>query len=184
MKKLYGAAAVFFICAALVFQAPAEAAFFRTSAPEVEIDEEEETIFSPDGERFVLVTGSGIRPDITYEVYGEGGEKLAEFDGIRGMLEWIDPVRFVFTRIDDTREGEGGTFINVWRVSVIMYDTAIREEIVLKEATDTKNFWFDEVIEDGAAVTATEEYVKSEKDWTDEDKIKTREIRVEIPAAG
>ena len=147
----------------------------------------QDVIFSPDGagEKFVLVTGSGIRADMTFEVYSEGVEMLAEFDGVRGQLAWIDPVRFVFTRIDDIREA--GAVFNLsysLRFSVVMYDTAARETTVLKEATDTQNFWFPEVIENGSALTVTEDSVKSEQDWDDEEKIERREIRVEIPAAG
>ena len=150
----------------------------------------QDVVFSPDGGKFVLVTGGGMRPDVSFEVYGEGTEKLEEFDGIRGALAWIDPVRFVFTRLDDTRDiGDdyAGGFLSqmgALRVSVVMYDAAVGEAVVLKEATDTQNFWLGEVIEDGAAVTVSEDFVKSAKDWKDEDKIGTREIRVEIPAAG
>jgi hypothetical protein len=33
-------------------------------------------------------------------------EKIAEFSGLRGEAAWLDDgMRFVFTRIDDTREG-------------------------------------------------------------------------------
>jgi hypothetical protein len=37
---------------------------------------------------------------------------------------------------------------------------------------------------DGGTITVVEESVKAEEDWGDPDKIKTREINVEIPAAG
>jgi hypothetical protein len=146
-------------------------------------------VFSPDGGNFVLVTGSGMRPDMYFEVYGEGTEKLAEFSGIRGGIAWIDPVRFVMTSIDDTRElaEEGSSPFGAsyyLRVSVVMYDTAEKEATVLKEATDTQNFWLSEIIEDGSALTVTEESVKSEKDWGIEEKTEEREIRVEIPPAG
>jgi len=146
----------------------------------------QEVIFSPDGGRFVLSSGGDYRPEMSYEVYGEGTEKIFELDGVRGQLAWLDPVRFVATRIDDVRE-EGGDVYKLQtslRFSVVMYDTAMRETTVLKEATDTQNFWFPEVIEDGSAVTITEDFVKSVKDWDDEDKIERREIRVEIPPAG
>ena len=147
----------------------------------------QEVIFSPDGagEKFVLSSGSNYRPEMSYEVYGEGTEKIFEFDGVRGQLAWIDPVRFVATRIDDGREERGEVYnLQSLRFSVMMYDTARRETIVLKEATDTQNFWFPELIEDGSAVAVTEDSVKSAKDWDDEDKIERREIRVEIPPAG
>ena len=156
----------------------------------------QDVIFSPDGGNFVLVTGSDIRPDIFFEVFrnyaeptknAENTVKMAEFSGIRGQLTWVDPVRFVMTRIDDTREFEEGGY--GWRVSVVMYDLAIAagKTTVLKEATDTQNFWLEGVVEGGGVLgvlAVREESVKSEKDWGDEEKTENREIRVEIPAAG
>jgi hypothetical protein len=119
-------------------------------------------------------------------VYETAGlEKKAEIDGVKGAV-WIDPIRFVTTRIDDVREipesASGSVF--GYRVSVVMYDTAASETVVLKESTDTQNFWFDRVIEDGGALSVREEFVKSQDDWGDEEKTEEREIRVEIPAAG
>ena len=64
---------------------------------------------------------------------------------------------------------------------MVMHDAAASRTTVLKEATDTKNYWLSSV-RDGA-VTVWEDSVKSEKDWGDEDKIEGREITVEIPAA-
>jgi hypothetical protein len=112
-------------------------------------------------------------------------EKTAELAGVCGSFAWVDGVRFLFTRIDDIREG--GSFPGLGyglRVSAVMYDTAISEEIVLKKATDKQNFWTGKVSSDGTSVTVTEESVKSEKDWSNENKIKKREIKVKIPAAG
>ena len=150
----------------------------------------QDIFFSPDGKRFLLMEGSGIRPDVTYVLYEVAEvvtEKKAEISGIRENVQWIDPMRFVMTRIDDIREG--------WRVfnlaygvrlSVVLHDAAAAETIVLKGSTGTQNYWFSKVVKDGKAVTVTEEFVKSEKDWGDEDekKIERREIRVAIPAAG
>jgi hypothetical protein len=111
-------------------------------------------------------------------------EKKTEIPGIRGAV-WVDPVRFVLTRIDDTRDTEDGVYSAYsLRVSVVMYDAAASETTVLKEATDTKNFWFDEVTNDGGALRIRESSVESEKDWGDEEKISERAIEVEIPAAG
>jgi hypothetical protein len=142
-------------------------------------------IFSPDGEKFLLESGSGMRPDMTYILYelpamGKG----AELAGLRGNAVWIDHMRFVMTRIDDIR---GGSFANLGyglRVSVVMYDAAASETVVLKESTDTRNYWLKKVIEDGEALSIIEESVKSQDDLGDEEKTEEREIRVEIPAAG
>jgi hypothetical protein len=141
---------------------------------------------NPDGDKFILTAGSYGRPDVTFGLYEfPGTDKKAEFSGVVGSAEWIDPVRFVFTRIDDARETEDGVFsMNALRLSVAMYDTSEEETTVLKEATDTKNYWFQRMTEDGASLVVNEDSVKSEKDWGDEEKIETREIKVEIPAAG
>ena len=142
--------------------------------------------FSPDGERFVLIKGSPMRPDMFYEVYGKTAEKIGEIAGIRGGLAWIDSVRFAMTRIDDTREFEKEPAYGPaygWRTSIVMFDAAAKETIVLREATDTQNFWFKKVIEDGKALSGREDYVASEGDWGDEEKIESRDIRIEIPAA-
>ena len=148
-------------------------------------------VSSPDGEKFVLVSGSGIRPDMFFEVYGETDgkrEKLAEFAGVRGQLAWVDPLRFVFTLIDEGDDDirEGGRFHGLMYglyLSVAVYDTATKEMTVLKKATETQNFSFGEVVENGNAVTVLEESVKSQEDWADEEKIETRRIHVEIPPA-
>jgi hypothetical protein len=148
-------------------------------------DEVHTKTVSPDGRRFVLAMGSGMRRDVIFEVYGEGSEKIAEFPGIRGDLQWIDPVRFVFTRIDGIREG--GSFHGLaygLRLSVAMYDTIAREEIVLKKATDRSNFTLMAANADGDVVSVFEESVAFEEDWSDEGASETKIIDVEIPAAG
>ncbi|MDR1622940.1 MAG: hypothetical protein LBS00_11250 [Synergistaceae bacterium] len=157
---------------------------FLAFAPLENENECQDIVFSPDGASLVLVTGSGMRPDMFFEVYGEGMEMIAGFSGIRGALAWIDSARFVFTAIGDIREGRFANLGYGLRFSVSMYDVPARQLIVLKEATETQNYSLWEVIEDGNAVTVIEESVKSEKDWGDEEKTETREIRVEIPAAG
>ena len=113
---------------------------------------------------------------------------MAEISGVRDNLAWIDPIRFVMTGIDDTREGpnyekRGGPAFGL-RTSIVMFDTATKKSSVLKKSTATQNFWFDEVIEDGKALNGREEYVKSEGDWGDEEKEQSRDIRIEVPAAG
>ncbi|MDR2779990.1 MAG: hypothetical protein LBB28_02575 [Synergistaceae bacterium] len=141
--------------------------------------------FSPNGKRFVLATGSGARPDVFFNVYGEDAKKIAEFPGIRGDLQWAGPAHFVFTRIgDDIREG--GSFANLaygLRLSVAMFDAESGKEIVLKPATDTRNYSLASVAADGKSVTIIEDAVESETDWGDEDKIKQSIIEAEIPAA-
>jgi hypothetical protein len=148
--------------------------------------EYQDIFWSPGGDRLILQRGSPMRPDIFFELYADGMEKQAEFSGIRNVIEWLgDGMRFAFMRIDDTREY--GQFLNLaygLKLSVVLYDSATGETVVLKEATDTQNFWFSGISEDGENVVISEEYVKSPKDWADEGKIKTREITVPVPPAG
>jgi hypothetical protein len=155
-------------------------------------------VWSPAGDRLVLVRGSGMRADIFYELYTLFDKsmkntepfnmaKKAEFAGMRGEAAWTaDGMRFVFTRIDDTRD-DTGELANVpyWlRLSAVLYDSATGETVVMKESTDTQNFRFGAVSGDGENIVLSEEYVKSPKDWADEDKVKTREVTVPVPAAG
>ena len=146
----------------------------------------QEVVLRPDGGAFVLVGGSAVRPDITYSVYRfEGMELLAALDGLRGTLVWVDPVRFMFTRIDDIREG--GSFPPLGyglRLSAVVYDTSLGAATVLREATDTQNFWSGEAAGDGRSATVNEEYVDSAEDWGDEGKIMNRPLEIGIPAAG
>ena len=94
-------------------------------------------------------------------------------------------MRFVFTRIDDIREGVPPSDLPYGlKLSAVLYDSAIEEAIPLKESTDTKNFSFDSVSEDGEHIALTETSVQSSKDWGEEEKIKEREIKVPMPAAG
>jgi hypothetical protein len=145
-------------------------------------------VFSPNGERFVIVRGGG-RPDAFFELYDKTMKKLAEFIGMQypSTPAWIDPHRFVFTRIDDEdhNRNDGSVILSHrWRLSVVIYDTAVSEIIVLKEATDTQNFLLDAVIENGSAVSVSQESVKSVNDWGDPDKTEYRNIKVEVPPAG
>jgi hypothetical protein len=159
---------------------------FMTFIPLESEHEYQGLLWSPAGDRLILVRGSGMRPDVFFELYAEGMEKKAEFPGMRGEIQWLeDGMRFAFTRIDDTRDTEDGVFsAYALKLSAILYDSAVGETIVLKEAAGTQNFRFGGISDDGEKISITEEYVKSPKDWGDGEKIKEREIEVPIPAAG
>jgi hypothetical protein len=105
---------------------------------------------------------------------------------------WVDGKRFVFYKWDinpDRHSYEGS--------SVYLFDTLTGETPVLKKATKNSSFFTGihdpgyisgrekEVLVEGSknVINVTEIFVKSEKDWEDEEKIKSREIRVEIPEA-
>jgi dipeptidyl aminopeptidase/acylaminoacyl peptidase len=139
--------------------------------------------WSPAGDRLILVRGSGVRPDMFFDLYGPGMKKQAEFPGLSDGIQWLDDARFVFTRIDEDIR-EGGSFLNLGyglRLSTVLYDSVPSKTIVLKEATDTQNFSFAEISNDGKNIVISEEYVKSPEDWGDEEKIQQREVTVPVP---
>lgn len=100
------------------------------------------TAFPAFGGQFVPVTG-GSRLDVIFTLFtvgGEGMEKSAEFDALLGGLDWFDPHRFVFTRIDDIRDTESGVFsVTALKLSAMPYDAAAEAEVVLKEADETRS---------------------------------------------
>ncbi|NLA91786.1 MAG: hypothetical protein GX843_09170 [Synergistaceae bacterium] len=151
------------------------------------IDEELTGVFffSPEGgDKFIFEDGSGSRADIFLKIHDASNmEKMAEYSGLRGSWTWIDPHRCVFTRIDGTRDkGFGYGFGYGLRLSVVMYDTAMREASVLMEATDTASYFFERM--DGDELVITEERVEKAADWDDDAKRREKEIRIDIPAAG
>lgn len=149
-------------------------------------NEYQDLLWSPAGDRLVLARGSGDRADLFFDVFGEGMEKIAEFSGLRGEAAWLeDGMRFVFTRIDDAREG--GVFPGLscgLKVSAVLYDSAVEETIPLKEADETRNYTFVSVSPDGTDIRISETSVLSPGDWNDMEKWKEREITVPVPAAG
>ena len=158
---------------------------FATFIPLESEHEYVDIAWSPAGDRLGLVPGSGIRPDLFFTLYTlPGPEKKAEFPGLRGELWWLeDGMRFAFTRIDDVRDE--GSFDNLGyglKLSAVLYDSALEEETVLKEATDTQSFLFRAIGDEDIEIA--EEYVESPNDWGDDEKIKEREIKVPVPAAG
>lgn len=164
----------------------AEDGSFMNFLPLDSAGECQDIIFSPDESFFLMMAGSEARPDVTFILYGtETMEEIIEIPGARGSIEWIDPYRFAMTRTDGSRDVGSEVFsMAALRLSVVVYDAAVDEMTVVKEGTATKSFWYERLAEDGASLVIREDSVKSEKDWEKEGKIKTREIKAEIPAAG
>jgi hypothetical protein len=139
---------------------------------------------------------------VTYELWavdGDGINKKAEFDGMRDHIAWMpDGERFVFARADGTRDTpDGDNDPYAPKVSAVLYDPEVGEEIVLKEATETQNYylggqpWENDVriaALDGEDIVLTEQSVKSPKDWggagMEAGKYEERDIKVPIPPAG
>jgi len=136
--------------------------------------------FSPDGEQFILDSGTYV--DREYLLYDFDSFKLKKtFYGI--ALAWLDPVRFVFTLID-TPKGERyeGADFPGW-LSVVVYNSGTDSLTATVEATKTEDFMMERVDGRTGELVITKFSVNDEKDWKDEDtgKIKTEEIRVPVP---
>lgn len=142
--------------------------------------------WSMDGSRLVLVDASGVRNFyVNAYIYGKGMKR--EKGDITTLREdgffWIDGTRLVFTQVGALREG-GAFPMNDVKLSVALYDAATGETTLLKEASDKHNFVFSSVSDDGEEITITEFSVTAPDDWADEEKTKTRDITIPVPAAG
>lgn len=139
-------------------------------------------IWSPSGDRMVLIIGSGDRPESFFRVYDERMDMSIQLPGIRDELHWVDDVRFVFTcnlgRRGNAVPGGGDGF----RQSIILYDTVMPAAIRLKDATDTHGFSLLSVADDGLTATVRERSVASPDDWADADRVRDRSVTVRIPA--
>jgi hypothetical protein len=144
-------------------------------------------IFSPDGGRLIAAIGSGVRNDVEFIVRDFPSMKeRVSFGGLKWQIEWLDARRLVFTRIgDDIREGGFSPGLGYGlALSAVVYDAVSGETIVLKEATATRNYMFSLVNTETNVIQLTEQFVESERDWGDEEKIGEREITVPIPDGG
>lgn len=143
----------------------------------------QELIWSPDGGRVLVMTGSGLRPDVFFTLYGEGLSKQFEFSGLRENVVWLDDTRFAATTLDGIREestpAPGLSYS--FKTSVILYDAADNTVHSLKSATDTMSFAFVSAV--GRQATLVESSVKNLEDWNDEKKIRQQEFVVSIPPA-
>ena len=138
--------------------------------------------FSPDGEQFILNSGTYVNRE--YLLYEFDGLKLKKsFHGIG--LAWLDPVRFVFTLIDTSKDeryegaANSGTLFEGW-LSVVVYDSAADSLTTVVEATKTEDFMMNEFDGNTGELVITKISVTDEKDWAEEN-LKHEEIRVRVP---
>lgn len=95
--------------------------------------------FSPDGEKFLVSWGADAVQELSLYVF-DGFVRKALFTAL-GPCAWLDPHRFVFTR-DETGKGSRGKAVEQqegW-LSVALYDSALKELTVLREATETQDY--------------------------------------------
>ncbi len=137
--------------------------------------------FSPDGKRLIIESPG---EDITLTLYTFADLELHfEAKKVEMVPMWVDPARFIYSRYEPgTSRGVPDDYADEW-ISLVIYDVLSEKEAVLKAATKTSNFSLLYLNEKGDIV-ADESWVKSAEDWADpENKVKSREIVVPIPAA-
>ena len=139
--------------------------------------------FSPDGEEFLLSWGTDAVQELSLYVF-DGFVKKKSFLVV-GPWTWIDSHRFVFTQ-DDTSKGSRGKAVEQlegW-LSVALYDSALEELSVIREATETQDFILTGVDHEKRVLEVQERSVKDKKDWDDAEKVEEKETTIPIPAAG
>jgi hypothetical protein len=136
--------------------------------------------FSPDGKQFVLDSGTYVDRD--YKLYAFDGFELKKtFYGV-SQLVWLDPVRFAFTGFDTERGPRyKDADLSGW-MSIVMYDTAAETLETIIAATATEDYMLESA--DAGELVIWKYSVKDSKDWADEDKRETGQIKIPIPAAG
>lgn len=139
--------------------------------------------FSPSGEKFLLSWGAYAVQELSLYTF-DGFVKKKSFTVV-GPWTWIDFHRFVFTQ-DDTSKGSRGKAVELqegW-LSVALYDSALEELTVLREATETQDFILSGVEHEEGVLKVQERSVKDKKDWDDEEKVEGKVTTIPIPAAG
>jgi hypothetical protein len=139
--------------------------------------------FSPDGKRFILDSGEFVtRQLLLYEF--DGLELKKEFYGMPSP-EWLDDsYRFAFTLIDTSKISRYENADIFGWMSVAVYDSAVDLLTTVAEATATEDFMLSGVDRESGELNVTKLSVSNEKDWADESKHATEDIKVPLPAAG
>ncbi|MBO4334401.1 MAG: hypothetical protein J5846_01010 [Desulfovibrio sp.] len=140
--------------------------------------------FSPSAEKLTIGCGSEAKQNLGMYVIEEGKNitKKASFKSA-GHVWWVDPHRFVFNIIDESKGARSKDEDDVWN-SVVLYDSVEEELIIIKKATETEDYFCNGYNEEKGTLDAIERSVKNTKDWGDEKKIKITDITLSIPAAG
>jgi hypothetical protein len=151
--------------------------FLPTSAEQERV---ENVSLSPDKKRIVVACNESR---FATRLYVYDRETLTLEKSFMGYSDvwFVDDLRFAFTLIDEKveRPEEAG----LWGTSAAMYDPTFDSGYtIMKQATATESFNVSSADENGILINVYS--VKSEKDWEDIEKQESREIKIEIPAAG
>jgi hypothetical protein len=141
--------------------------------------------FSPSGEKVLISRGTEIKQDLGYYEIDIAGKKFNKKKSFvsAGHSFWVDPHRFFFTSVDESKGARDNAGDQLWD-SIAMYDSVFDELSILKEATETKDYFITGCDYDKGTVDVSESSVKNKKDWNNQDKIEYKELTVPIPAAG
>ncbi len=141
--------------------------------------------FSPSGEKLLISRGKEFKQDLGYYVIDIEKKKFdrkASFVSA-GHSFWVDPHRFLFNAVDESKGARDREGELLWD-SVALYDSVENETFILKEATETTDYFITGYDHDTGVIDVSESIVKDKKDWNDSDKIEYKEITIETPAAG
>ena len=141
--------------------------------------------FSPSGKKLLIRRGTEIKQDLGYYVIDIEGKKFDKKKSFvsAGHSFWVDPHRFFFTSVDESKGKRDKAGEQLWD-SIAMYDSVFDELNIIKEATETKDYFITGCDYDTGVVDVSESSVKDKKDWNDQEKIKYNDITIPIPAAG
>ena len=139
--------------------------------------------FSPSGEKMLISRGTEVWQDLMLYFIEDGKFVMKKSFVSAGHSFWVDPHRFIFTSIDKDKCPRTKDEDDWWN-SPALYDTVEEKLVVLKEATETKNYFITGCDHDTGVIDLNEASVKDKKDWGDPDKVEYKEITVETPAAG
>ena len=141
--------------------------------------------FSPSGEKVLISRGTEIKQDLGYYEIDIARKKFNKKKSFvsAGHSFWVDPHRFFFTSVDESKGARDKAGDQLWD-SIAMYDSVFDELSILKEATETKDYFITGCDYDTGVVDVSESSVKDKKDWNDQEKIKYNDITIPIPAAG
>ena len=141
--------------------------------------------FSPSGEKLLISRGTEAKQDLGYYVVNAAKKSFVRKKTFSSMgpVAWIDPHRFIFTAIDEKKGRRPGSE-DTWWYSAALYDSVEDDLIIIKEATETKNYMITGCDHEEGTLDVNEASVKDKKDWGDDNKINYKESTVPIPAAG
>ena len=141
--------------------------------------------FSPSGDKLLVSRGYEYIQHLSlYLIDKEKGfVKKASFE-VAGPPFWVDPQRFAFNAVDAKKGPRAEGKFDLWWSSVVIYDSAENERIVIRKATATTDYTLNGCDTENGTLDVMESTVKVVTDWKDDSKVKDTELKIPVPAAG